>query len=280
MTPEYVVVGHVTWDVEPDATLRPGGTATYSALTAHRLGLRTAVLTCADPAYPLFAEEPSIAVHHLSALQTTTFKNVYSCRRRRQYIQSCAPPLVAADMPVGWTHAAMVHLGPVAQEVDGGLIRSLSSSFLGLTLQGWLRRWDRDGLVSYAPWDGAASALGMADVAVLSLEDLEGDEGRLAPYLSAARHLVLTRGRQGATVYYEGEVVHTPAYRVREVDPTGAGDVFATAYFVHFFETRDVRKALCFANAAASFVVETVGAASIPSREQIVWRLRHGQLRE
>lgn len=123
-------------------------------------------------------------------------------------------------------------------------------------------------------------ALHVADVVMLSLEDLEGDEERLRPYLAETDHLVLTKGQDGATVYYRGRIVDTPAYKVREIDPTGAGDVFATAYFVRFFETQDVREALCFANAAASFIVETVGATGVPLREQIAWRLCHGQLRE
>ncbi len=280
LIPEYVVVGHVTWDVESGGTLRPGGTATYSALTARRLGLKAAVLTRADPAYPLFVQESSLTVHRLAAQRTTTFENVYSCQGRRQYIRDCAPTLGAGDVPAEWTDATIIHLGPVAREVDVRMAEALSPSFLGLTLQGWLRRWDGDGLVSYAVWNGATHVLRAADVAVLSLEDLEGDEGRLAPYLSEARHLVLTRGRQGATVYYRGKVIDMPAYEVREIDPTGAGDVFATAYFVRFFETKDVREALRFANAAASFIVETAGTTSIPSRKQIAWRLCHGRLRE
>src|ERR1700736_2439574 len=42
---DYTTVGHVTVDVMPDGSRRPGGTAFYSALQASRLGLRTLVLT-------------------------------------------------------------------------------------------------------------------------------------------------------------------------------------------------------------------------------------------
>lgn len=278
--PEYLVVGHVTWDVEMDGTLRPGGTATYSALMAQRLELNVAVLTSADPDYPLFVQEPSIAVDRLAAQRTTTFENVYQSQGRCQYIRALAAPLARGDVPAKWSDASIVHLGPVAKEVDIELAEAFSASFLGLTLQGWLRRWDGDGRVTYGVCEGVERALRMSDVAVLSLEDLEGDEEHLTPYLSEARHLVLTQGRQGATVYHEGRMVRMPAYKVKEVDPTGAGDVFATAYFVRFFETQDVQEALRFANAAASFIVESVGATGIASRAQIEWRLRYGQLRE
>jgi sugar/nucleoside kinase (ribokinase family) len=44
-TPEYLVIGHICGDIQADGTVVPGGTALYSALTAARLGWRTAVLT-------------------------------------------------------------------------------------------------------------------------------------------------------------------------------------------------------------------------------------------
>ena len=69
-----------------------------------------------------------------------------------------------------------------------------------------------------------------------------------------------------------------PAYQANEVDPTGAGDVFATAFFVRLHETGDAVQAARFANAAASFVVEGPGVSCIPSRAQVEWRLRYGRL--
>jgi sugar/nucleoside kinase (ribokinase family) len=238
------------------------------------------VVTSAEAAYPLFAQAPSIGVHRLPAQRTTTFENVYLPQGRCQYVRGLATALTTEDLPKAWQDAPIIHLGPVAREVDVQLVGDCSSSFLGLTLQGWLRRWDGNGLVSYATWDEGRHALHAADVVVLSLEDLEGDRRRLTPYVSETEHLVLTEGREGATVYHRGQVMHMPAYRVREIDPTGAGDVFATAYFVRFAETEDVGEALRFANAAASFAVETAGAVGMPSRQQIACRLRHGQLRE
>ena len=59
---------------------------------------------------------------------------------------------------------------------------------------------------------------------------------------------VLTVGREGAIVYHEGRQQRVPAYAVEEVDPTGAGDVFATAYLIRLHETGDVIEAARFAN--------------------------------
>ena len=279
VAPGYLVVGHVSRDLAADGASRAGGTATYSALTARRLGLRVGVVTSGNSEVPFFADEPSIAVHCQLAEHTTTFENVYSPAGRRQYIHALAGWLSAADLPPGWKGASIVHLGPVAQEVDPGLAGIFPNALLGVTPQGWLRRWDQQGLVSPAEWEHASRVLRLADVVVLSLADIGGDRGRLDFYTSLARLLVLTVGQDGAFVYCQGREHHVPAYVVTEVDPTGAGDVFAAAYLVRLHETGDAIEAARFANCAASFVVEGLGTANVPSREQIEWRVRHGQLK-
>lgn len=277
--PEYLVIGHVTRDEAPNGTFQVGGTATYSALAANRLGLRVGVLTSADAATPLFEDYPSIIVRCRPAGCTTTFENVYLAGSRRQYVRAVAEYLTVADLPSGWDAVPVVHLGPVAQEVDLDLALAFPHSFLGVTPQGWLRAWDAQGLVSPAKWGWADRLLGIADVVVLSLADIGGDTQRLARYVDLTRTLVLTVGEDGAVVFHEGRERSMPAYTVNQVDPTGAGDVFATAYLVRFHETGDAYEAARFANCAASFVVEQIGVAGVPSREQVEERLRYGSLR-
>jgi hypothetical protein len=115
---------------------------------------------------------------------------------------------------------------------------------------------------------------------ILSLEDLGGDRGLLARYIRQSRLLVQTVGAEGAIVYHNGCETRTSAYEVNEQDPTGAGDVFAAAFLLRLFETDDAVEAARYANSAASFVVEGVGIANVPTREQVEWRLRYGRLRD
>ncbi len=278
--PDYLVIGHVTQDVLPDGSLRAGGTATYAALTAQRLGLRVGVLTSAEPVLSLFSDQPSICVVRRPAKRTTTFQNIYADGFRRQYIRAVAEPLSLTELPDHWRRASIVHLGPVANEVDCELVEAFPGSLLGVTPQGWLRQWDEHGLVSPSVWKDAERVLSAVDVVVLSPEDVGGDQAVLERFRRLARLLVVTIGSGGAIVYHEGRQERVPAYAVREIDPTGAGDVFAAAYFVRFSETHDAIESARFANCTASFVVEDIGASSIPSREQVEQRLLYGSLRE
>jgi sugar/nucleoside kinase (ribokinase family) len=86
---------------------------------------------------------------------------------------------------------------------------------------------------------------------------------------------VVTHGPRGATVYHGGEVRHLPTRPAHEVDPTGAGDVFAAAFLVRLHEillergVEDPWEAAHFANVVASFSVEGIGYSAIPQRAQV-----------
>ena len=278
-TPEYLVIGNVTKDLVPGGAYRLGGTATYSAMTATRLGLRTAVLTSCEPSLTLFADEPSIQVERLPWPTTTAFENIYSGWSRRQFIRAEAGILKPQHVPARWRETPIVHLGPIAHECDPSLATALRSELLGITPQGWLRCWDGDGQVHPNPLACDPELIRTADVVVLSMEDLGDDRDALAHYVRLARLLVLTLGPDGAMLIENGQETHAAAFDVVEADPTGAGDVFATAFMIRYHETGDAYQAAMFANCVASFIIESVGPTNMPTRERVLDRLAHGQLR-
>ena len=55
----------------------------------------------------------------------------------------------------------------------------------------------------------------------------------------------------------------------REVDPTGAGDIFAAAFFINLYETDDPWASARFANQVAALSVTRRGLASVPTREEM-----------
>jgi hypothetical protein len=276
---DYLVVGHACQDIVSGDALVAGGTAIYSALTAGRLGMRTGILTSAAPDYSFFPNSASIVIKCRPSEASTTFENVYTAAGRRQYLRAHAAPIEVDDLPPRWRNARIVHLGPVAQEVAPDFVAAFDGALVGVTPQGWMRQWDASGLVSPCAWRDAERVLARADVVVLSSEDVGGDDALIHRYARWAQLLVVTLGSAGARVYCRGEARHYPAFAVETVDPTGAGDVFATAFLVRYAESRDPSDAAHFANCAASFVVEGLGASRLPTRAQVEVRRRQGRLR-
>ena len=123
------------------------------------------------------------------------------------------------------------------------------------------------------PWEEAPEILPHVDVLVLSEEDLNGNAALIDEYARLTRIAVMTQGPRGCVVFSEGKQWQVPGFPTQEVDPTGAGDVFAAAFLIRLQETQDPIAAARFANATASFCVEAPGVTGIPTRAQVEQRL-------
>src|SRR5436305_3276548 len=77
--PEFLTIGHVTRDVQPDGSFSIGGTVTFASVTASRLGLTAAIVTCADSQLlsELLTHLPGIDLAAHPSAVTTTFANQY-----------------------------------------------------------------------------------------------------------------------------------------------------------------------------------------------------------
>lgn len=279
-TPDFLVVGHITKDVQAEG-YSIGGTVTYSALTARNLGWRAAILTAAGP--DLDAQEllRGVMTVRLPSPATTTFQNLYPDGHRVQYLRAVAEPIPTSAVPPAWRKTPVVHLGPLARELTPNLARVFAGALIGVTPQGWMRQWDGTGRVSPKDWESAAEVLSVADVLIYSDEDVAHAPELIEVYAGLARIMVVTRSAQGADLYYQGRRRHFPAFLpAADVDPTGAGDVFAAAFLLKLHETDDPEFATHFANCVASFCVEKPGILGIPTREQVEERLAYGRLRE
>lgn len=276
---DFVVIGHITKDLKPGG-YTVGGTVTYMAITVRNLGWRAGIVTRAASDLDTGNLLTGIEVVRLPSSATSTFENLYLDGHRVQYLRARAESINGADIPNEWRSVPIAHLGPLAQELPADLGREFPQSLVGVTPQGWLRRWDETGRVHHIPWANAAEVLAHADVLVFSQEDVNRDVALIAEYTRLAEIVVVTDGPRGADLYHRGRHRHFPAFVAQEQDPTGAGDVFAAAFLVHLHETGDPQVATHFANCVASFCVEGPGVSAIPTREQVDQRLKHGKLRE
>ena len=259
---DYLLIGHVCTDLTPDGP-KPGGAVTFASRVAQVLGYRTAVLTSAAPDYDLAAALPDgVEVVCLPSEETTTFENVYDEEgNRQQTIHAVARKIRARDVPETFRDAAIVHLAPIADEIDVDVARLFSESLLALTPQGWLRGWDDNGQVfaQYAEHGRELAILATAIVA--SEEDLISRE-QIRQSLPLAPYIALTKGSQGCVVYADGERCRFLPPPVKVVDATGAGDTFATAFFIRLHQTGDPWAAARFANLLAACSVTQPDAES------------------
>jgi 1D-myo-inositol 3-kinase len=290
VAPEFLVIGHVTRDLLPDGRWRLGGTVTFAALTARRLDMRAAIVTSGPPDVieALQRLAPDIPIATVLCPDATTFENIYQGSIRSQYLRGRATPLTLNDVPVAWRSASVVLLAPLAQEVDPQLMTSFPQSLVAATPQGWLRRWNDDGFVMPGALDAVVeAALPSLHALILSREDLLPPPGhealghytpakadaQIAAWARVIPIVAVTHSADGAMLHrptHDPEAF--PGYPAREVDPTGAGDVFATAFLCHLYITGDPRAAADFANRVAAISVEHTGASGIPTQAEVTAR--------
>ncbi len=264
---DYLAIGHIAQDLTPDG-VRLGGSATYAALTARAFGLNTGIVTAAAPEAAL-AGLDGVQVQCLPSRHSTTFENIYGAEGRAQILHARAELLTVAAIPAKWQDAQIVHLAPIANEVHPNLVAFFPSAFVGVTPQGWMRKWDAAGRVTSAPWQSAEMVLAKAAAAAVSIEDAAGDWNLIERWAAVAKILAVTEGEKGATVFWQGERRQFPAPAVTVIDPTGAGDIFAAAFFIRLWQTGDAWEAARTAVAVASDSVARVGINGVPDQETI-----------
>lgn len=266
-TVDYLLIGHLTVDLTPDGP-RLGGTAAYAGLTAQQLGLRVGIVTSWGSELPL-GSMVRLPIINLPSERSTTFENIPTPEGRIQFIHHVAHRLDLNLIPDLWLNAAIVHLAPVAQEVEPTLVRHFPSALMGVTPQGWLRSWGEDGRVVVTEWPEANFVLRQSGAAVISSEDVGHDEARIEELTTSCRVLVVTEHAEGARVYWNGDVRRYRPPDVSEIDSTGAGDIFAAAFFFRLFATRDPWEAGRFATQLSAISVTRSGLDSIPTQEEI-----------
>jgi len=269
---DLVAIGHVTFDETPSG-IQPGGSAYYAALTAHRLGLEVGLLTAVAADYPLDIFPKGIEVHVVPSPQTTRYRVGEAQGMRALTLLSRAVDLEAERLPAVWGKAPLALLGPVANEVDPALAGAFDDASVAVLPQGWMRKREAGGLMSPQPWEDADAVLPRAQLLVLSEEDVGGSEETAVRWLHQVPLGAITRGRRGASLYVNGEPYHVTADAATEVDPTGAGDVFATTLLIEYQQSGDAWESAALAACAGAASVEAAGAAGLADRAALEARL-------
>ena len=266
--PDFVAVSHVTLD-RFGTHVRPGGAALYAALTAHRLGLSVGILTSHGDDFPLDLLPSQIEVVTVDAPATTRFEHRIDGSHRTMRRPIAARSLTPADVPDDWRDARLVLLAPVLDDVDPAIAGVFGDATLAAAGQGWLRVTGPDGDVHGRRWEPSRALLGRLQGLFVSDEDVLGQEAQMLEWIQRLPVAAVTAGAAGALLYVNGERYEIRPRPAREVDPTGAGDVFAAAFLVSYQFDDDPWQAAAVATCAASLSVEGRGWSTVPDRETL-----------
>jgi hypothetical protein len=215
------------------------------------------------------------------------FENVETPAGRIQTCLEPGEPIPVDSLPAAWRGARAWLFGPVADELpDGWAGVPPAEALVALGWQGILRELPHGGLTRRRP-PRPSPLVRRADIVGVSRHDVDPDTPleSLWRLMKPGATLLVTEGILGGwrlTLGADGPVErrHYPAIHAdREVDPTGAGDVFLAGYLAaragsalggSLRHGSDLR----LAAAAASLNVEGPGLHGVPHLGEVVRRLR------
>ncbi len=264
MSTRALMVGHVTHD-RYDADLVPGGCAFYGAQVLRQLGARVALVTRVGTDFGCVDAFEGLDVACERGGTTTLFTNEYpSGEKRVQRIEAQAPTVEPTLLPPLWRTAELCHLAPVMGEVElADWVAAVDAGFVGIGVQGWIKHAGAEETVVQKRWQVDAAALHGVDGVCVGEEDLV-DQGDLLDRLCAAVPVVaFTHGAAGCDVIVGGKTTRVGVHPATEVDPTGAGDAFAAAFFLGLARGNSPVDAARLGAATASIVIEARGGESL-----------------
>jgi hypothetical protein len=231
-------------------------------------------LTSYAPDYPVDLLPSGVAVANVPSQRNTVFRVEPSKAGRVLTLLGRAADIEETHLPEAWREVPLVLLCPVANEVDPALAGEFAEASVGVLPQGWMRGRGAGGVVTPQPWEDADLVLPHAQAVVVSVEDVEPFEKEALEWFQRVPVGTVTRGSRGATLFVNGEPYHVEPDPAIEVDPTGAGDVFATVLLIEYQRDGNAWDAAAAAACGAAASVEAEGAGGIPDRATLDARVR------
>ena len=264
---DYLVIGHITQDLTETGP-RIGGTVTYSGLTAKRMGKKVGIVTSVAQSTIITPLE-GIEIYSIPSENSSTFENIHTPNGRIQYIYHSAEKISLTDIPGSWLNSSIIHIGPIFNEIDLSILDFLPDDRFFMTPQGMLRQSDNNGRVHPKAWELSHELTRKATAIVISNEDVQNDEELIEELANHSKILVITENQGGARVYWHGDLRHFSSPEVPYVEDTGAGDIFAAAFFCRYADIHDPWEAAKFAIKLSAASVSRKYLESIPSKLEI-----------
>ena len=254
-----------------------GGPPSYAGLICARFGYYVTPLTKVRNDFPdeqavwLARNGVVLRASDRSLTRPTTRFSISNAAGNRtlSLAARCEDP-VAAQMPPDTRFNASL-VSPLAGEVSPELLTEISarSDFTFLDPQGFVRSFDKEGRMSFAP---------LKDRGILSKVDaikMDGTEAEMLTGKSVpsealevvssigVRKAIVTRGAGSCIVLDGSRIYEVQVPKSQVVDSTGAGDILSGATVSWYLKTREFLRSACFGIAASSLSLHMIALAKI-----------------
>ena len=230
----------------------------------------------------------------------TNFVLNYQDHSRTLILKSKSPNLEFEDFPDSYIHSPpeVLVLVPLCNEISYDYVKKIiemfPNAFFGIDIQGFIRKIDINGNVSYIIDQDLVKNLKriiqlVGDKLILKGSEIEmklvsGEQDliKVMEYFKKFDNegiYVMTLGESGSLLMKKGyKILKIPAFKSKIViDETGAGDVYLAIFLYELFNSdrswKAVKKAALLASSAASFLIEEEGPSGCESKKEVLNRV-------
>ena len=291
---KLLIVGTVAFDAietpfgKTDKIL--GGSAPYIGLSASQFNVQSAIVSVVGGDFPKSYLE-SFQAHQIntSAIEIIAEEKTFFWSGRYHKNMN-ARDTITTDLnvltkfnpivPDAFKDASVVVLGNLAPANQANVISQLTNP-KALIILDTMNFWMDNAL------NELLEVIKRVDVITINDEEarqLTGENSLVVAarkiYEMGPQFVVIKKGEHGALLFNEDKVFSAPALPLETVfDPTGAGDTFAGGFSGHLTKTNDfsfenMKRALIYGSAMASFCVEKFGPERLLNLEESALAIR------
>ena len=291
---KLLIVGTVAFDAietpfgKTDRIL--GGSAPYIGLSASQFNVQSAIVSVVGGDFPkLYLESFQAHQINTSAIEVIAEDKTFFWSGRyhknmnsRDTITTELNVLTKFNpiVPDAFKDASVVVLGNLAPANQANVISQLTNS-KALIILDTMNFWMDNTL------NELLEVIKRVDVITINDEEarqLTGESSLVVAarkiYEMGPQYVVIKKGEHGALLFSEDKVFSAPALPLETVfDPTGAGDTFAGGFSGYLTKTNDfsfenMKRALIYGSAMASFCVEEFGPERLLNLEESALSIR------
>ena len=237
-----------------------------------------------------------------SEKNNTNFILDYFNHTRTLTLKSRSPNLEYNDIPEDYLNFPpdIFVLVPLCNEISyefvSQIVKNFPNIYIGIDLQGFIRKIDDNGKVSYVYDEKIISNIkniiklignklilkGSEEEMKLLAGEFE-DHNKVMNYFNCFKAnsiFIMTLGEKGSLIIKNGEkILKIPAFKSkRVVDETGAGDIYFSIFLYEFIQSdkswESINNAAHLASAAASFLIEKKGPTGFKTKKKVLKRVR------
>ena len=293
--PDLVTIGHVLMDIRvfvdefPGAdeeaktnklSLGGGGSAANVAVGASRLGVKSGFIGAIgfDTYGRVLLEELEHEGVDVSHVKVNTTVNsgltIIAVNKEGQVMMfgyiGASDKLFPSDLDRDYISSSE-HVHITGLSFDTALAAAKIAKNAGVTVS-----FDPGRIMSRMGLSKVSQLLGHVEQILLNQEEAQALTGTNELEKAAKtllkiglKTVIIKRGAEGVFAMTSNKKFSVPAYSVKVVDTTGAGDAFSAGFITAQLEGKNFEDSVEFANATANLKITRVGARALPSRKAV-----------